>query len=362
MTKKKTLSIAVLLCCLIAAGCARRVPPVQQLSVEPDTVTKIETTGDLVAANDNQVYIVNTQSEQSEQVFRTDEPISSLQQNAKHMIITVYDPEDDDVFKGFYHKAKDKPFFEKIATAKFDPAWSYLYNDMLLLASANQITFPDGAYFQVGLYDLVSKKWLKQWNVRGQATDLKGVGGKAYLVGTDYKAPWAGVYSIDMKTGESLKVFEDPHPLDRVMDDEENGMFVGASARNRNEYNNRIYKFDPKLNAYSLFDRFFSNTKLFMYDIHLQGVKALITRYGTSEKAQQITKPFSIMNVKTKKQVHIAWDYRPIVAVTTDSGFAALGTGGEIALIDPNTASIVKDFAIQGLDDGKYMTVKRRDH
>jgi hypothetical protein len=108
----------------------------------------IDEIGDLLVSDDFQVYSVNSETKHNQRILQTEQPISSISYTSDHMVITVFDANDPKAFKGFYLRDKQSDRFIQYPTPQMSPQLSYMYGDVLFLASAEKIPQKDGDYFQ----------------------------------------------------------------------------------------------------------------------------------------------------------------------------------------------------------------------
>jgi hypothetical protein len=304
--------------------------------------------------------------------FHSDIPISGMKQNNSHLIVTVFNPDNHGDVQGFYDftaqpgsaspLASQAP--KKVDTPTMQPLYTYLYHDLLLLASADLVEHPDGGYSKLGIYNLLSGIWVKQWESPGPVRDIKGNGKDAYYVTGNSKTVPSNVYKVDMNTGGTSALIQKPrwYPLDRVLADTNGDVYFAITQRERNEWSNKIYRYNPAQAPYELFDGFLSNTRANSNDIHILNGKMFISRLDVSGANTEISQPLAILDTKTKKQVYLEWDHRPVRIDVLGNKFAAFAEDGTIGIVDPaHPEQEITDIAIEEIEEGKFMATKHRD-
>jgi hypothetical protein len=243
------------------------------------------------------------------------------------------------------------------------PLYTYLYHDLLLIASADQVEHPDGVYSKLGIYNLLSGTWVKQWEAPGVVQDVKGNGKDAYYVTGNNKSVPSNVYKVDINTGALTSLIQKPrwYPLDRVIADVTGDVYFAITQRERSEWSNKIYRYNPAQVPYELFDGFLSNTRSYSNDIRILNGKMFISRLDVSG-ATDIQQPLAVLDTKSKKQVYIEWDHRPVQIDVLGNKFAAFAEDGTLGLVDPaHPEQEVTDIAIEEIEEGKFIAAKHRD-
>jgi hypothetical protein len=343
-----------------------------ELSTPPSPVSAKTLSEDIIVADSHDVYAVNSQTKEYVQAFHTDIPVSGLKQNNTHLIVTVYNHKDMNDFQGFYdftaQPGSPSPLASatprKVETPAMQPRYTYLYHDLLLLASANQVEHPDGIYTKLGIYNLLSGTWVKQWEAPGAVQDVKGNGKDAYYVTGNNKSVPSNAYKVDINTGAQTALIQKPrwYPLDRVIADVNGDVFFAITQRERSEWSNKIYRYNPAQVPYELFDGFLSNTRSNSNDIRILNGKMFISRLAVSGANADIQQPLAVLDTKSKKQVYIEWDHRPVQIDVADNRFVAFAEDGTLGIVDPaHPEKEVTDIAIEEIGEGKFMAAKHRD-
>jgi len=353
---------------LACAGCkaAAEEDPSERVKVDPDAEKMAEVSADLLVADEHQIYSVLVSEGVSRPFHRIAEPISGMCRDSRHTIVTVSGPDAKGrEFRGFYDMPAGSGHFVRTA-APFAPQWSYVRGDLLFLGSAeaDMTEHPDGKYSKAAVYQLAEHRWIRQWEIPGGIKDVKGRGDEVYVVTGNNKTVPSNVYKADIRTGEEAPLIQKPrwYPLDRVMPDPDGQLYLAITQRDRSEWSNKIYRYNPAQVPYELFDGFLSNTRPNSYDLTASQGKIFIARYDVTGENAEIEQPLAVLDVKTRRQVYAAWDHRPVQIGVLDGRFVALGEDGAVALVDPNKPGTVeRSFQVEGLEDAKWMAVKGKD-
>ncbi|TDF95915.1 hypothetical protein [Paenibacillus piri] len=363
--KKRFLWIPLLL--LIAAGAvygimtvkpAKRVTP-----IDPEATQAIDETGDLLLADDFQLYSANSKSRFCKKILQTVQPISGISYTSEHTVITVYNPEDSKAFKGFYMRDKQSDSFVQTPTPQLTPRFSYLFGDVLFLTSADKTAQKGGEFTKVALYDLKEHKWLKEWFVPGGVESVKGSGKYVYFVTSNNAETSSNLYKADVLSGEWGKQIQEArrYPLDQVALDTNGDIYMMISQRTKNEWSNKIYRFNPGQNPYELTKNFVSNTRPYSYSMTALQGKMLILLHDVTNTNMELEKPLSLLNLKSRKQIHLAWDHRPVDADAFADEYVVLAEDGTLGFVGLNATADepLREVKLDGLAAGKRIVVKK---
>jgi hypothetical protein len=238
-----------------------------------------------------------------------------------------------------------------------------LFGDVLFLVSAEKTAQKGGDFTKVALYDVLDHKWMKEWLVPGSIESVKGNGKYVYFVTSNNTETSSNLYKADVLTGEWGKQIQEGrrYPLDQVALDSNGDIYMMISQRSKNEWSNKIYKYNPGQNPYELTKNFVSNTKPYSYSmVGLQG-KMLIIRYDVTNTNVELEKPLGLLNLKTHKQIHLSWDHRPVDADVFADEFVVLAEDGALAFVGLEAAADqpLRELVIPELTSGKRIIVKK---
>ncbi len=331
-------------------------------TIDAEATLAIDEIGDLLVTDDHQVFTVNSKTQHSKLILQTSQPISSVNYTTDHTVITVYNPEDPKAFKGFYIRDKQSDKFAQYATPQLSPKHSYVYGDLMFVSSAEK-TSPKGSDMtKVGIYQLKDHKWVKEWLVPGGVEDVKGVGKDVFFVTSNSSDTSSNVYKADLQSGDWGKMIQEArrYPLDQVSIDSNGDVYMMISQRNKTEWSNKIFKFNPQQVPYELTSNFISNTRPYSFSMAALQGKMLIDRYDVTNNALDIEKPLALLDLKSQKQVQLAWDHRPVGITPLGDQFAVLAEDGAIALVGMDAADKPqREFKIEELTAGKEICGKR---
>ncbi|MFD0678206.1 MULTISPECIES: hypothetical protein [unclassified Paenibacillus] len=333
------------------------------MPIDPESTQAIDQTGDMLLADEFQVYSINSKTQFSKRILQTGQPISSISYTSGHTVITVYDANDPKAFKGFYLRNKQSDSFLQYPTPQLSPRFSYIYGDVLFLVSADKTAQKNGDFTKVALYDMLEHKWLKEWFVPGSIESVKGSGQFVYFVTSNNTETSSNLYKADVLSGEWGKQIQEArrYPLDQVSLDSNGDVYMMISERSKNEWSNKIYKFNPTQTPYELTKNFVSNTKPYSYSmVGLQG-KMLILRHDMSNVNIELEKPLGLLDLKTRKQIHLGWGHRPVDADVFSNEFVVLAEDGALAFVGLGAAadSPLRELIIPELTSGKRIAVKK---
>lgn len=363
---KGLLTIALMAAALgVLAGCnsdrSVTAPP-QTTPIDAERARSIDQIGDLLVANDFQVFSINSKTQHAKAILQTTQPISSISYTSEHTVITVFDPNDPKGFRGFYLRDRDTGSFTQVPTPQMAPKFSYVNGDLMFLAAADKTVQKDGDYTRVGIYQLKEHKWVKDWLVPGGVEDFGGLGKDVWYVTSNSAGASSNLYKTDLTTGEGGKLIQDArrYPLDQVEVDSGGDVFVMISQRNKSEWSNKIYRWNPQQTPYELTTNFVSNTRPFSYSIKALSGKLLISRSDMTGSNPELEKPLSLLDLKTRKQVHLTWEHRPVALDHTADEFIALAEDGMLAFIRPDAVEKPdRELEIPELQAGKWIAVKK---
>ncbi|MCZ8514361.1 hypothetical protein O9H85_18415 [Paenibacillus filicis] len=203
---------------------------------------------------------------------------------------------------------------------------------------------------------------MKDWLVPGGIEDYVGQGKDVWYVTSNTAVASSNLYKTDLTTGEGGKLIQDArrYPLDQVEADTGGSMFVMISQRNKTEWSNKIFRWNPQQTPYELTANFVSNTLPFSYSIKALNGKLLIARNDLSGGHSELDKPLSLLDLKTHQQVHLTWEHRPIALDHTADEFVALAEDGMLAFIRPEASEKPdRELEVPGLQSGKWIAVKK---
>ncbi|WP_248925039.1 hypothetical protein [Paenibacillus hamazuiensis] len=362
MKRKPAVYTLLLLTCMLASGCWYGTKP-QEIKQTIGTEVKqaVDEAGDLVVASDDTVYSVDSKTQQMKPILRTAQPISHMGYTNDHLLVTVYNPKDAQAFKGFYLRDKDSNSFSQIATPQMSPKFCYIYGDLAFFVSADKTPQKGGDYTKVGIYQLASHKWVKEWLVPGGIEDMEGRGKDVYFVTDNDHDTSSNLYKADLTTGDWGKMIQEArrYPLDEVAVDTNGDVYMMIAQRTKSEWSNKVYRFNPQQTPYDLFSNFISNTKPFSYSMAAMNGKGLILRNDLTA-TNDIEKPIALLDLSTRKQVFLEWDHRPVSVDRTADEFAILADDGAIEFVKPDLAEPgAREVRIEGLASGKFICVKK---
>ncbi|OXM84077.1 hypothetical protein [Paenibacillus rigui] len=355
---------------LIAAVCIsigmlfwfQRTEPPRITPVDEEVTKAIDETGDLLAADEFQVFSVNSKTESGKPILQTTEPISGINYTAEHTVITVFNSNDPKAFRGFYVRDKQSGSFLQYATPQMSPKCSYVSGDLMFLTAAEKTVQKGSEMTKVGIYQLKEHKWVKEWLVPGGVEDVMGQGKDVYFVTSNNTDTSSNLYKADLLTGEWGKMIQEArrYPLDQVALDTSGDIYIGTTQRVKSEWSNKIYRFNPQQVPYELTSNFVSNTRPFFFTMTALNGKMLVLRFDTSNKVVDMEKPLALLDLKSRKQMHLAWQHRPVDAVAVDGGFHVLGEDGMLAFVAPDVAEKpTREFQIPELTAGKWIAAKK---
>ncbi|TBL73357.1 hypothetical protein [Paenibacillus thalictri] len=357
--KKAALSLLLLAVC---AGC--RYPwsqPERQTPVDSEVKQALDETGDLIVSSRDNVYSVNSQTQQSKLILHTQQPISGVEYTAERLAVAVYDPNDSQAFKGLYVRGKAGDAFTQIATPQMQPKLCYSYGDYIWVAAADKTDQKGAEYTKVGIFQLSVRKWVKEWLVPGGIEDAEGSGKNVYFVTSNNKDTSSNLYKADVTTGDWGKLIQEArrYPLDEVALDSNGEIYMMISQRAKTEWSNKVYHYNPAQSKYELFDNFVSNTKPYSYHMDALLGKALIIRNDVTETSE-IEKPIALLDLASRKQMFIPWDHRPVAATHSQDEFVVLADDGTVAFIKPVPGEQpLREFHIEGMESGVNISMKR---
>ncbi|PUA40153.1 hypothetical protein C8Z91_06560 [Paenibacillus elgii] len=363
MSRRVRICLTVLLtaacagCSIFGSDAKPRTTP-----VDAEASKALDETGDLLVAGDNRVFSVNSKTNEAREVLQTEQPVSSLSYTGEHMAITVFQPSDPKASRGFYLRDSRSDSFTMYPTPGFSPKLSYIYGDLMFLASADKTAQKDGDYAKVGIYQLKEHKWVKEWMLPGGIEDITGRGKDLWLVTSNNATTSSNLYKVDLETGEWGKLIAEArrYPLDQVEADSGGDIYMMISQRNKTEWSNKIYRWDPQEQPYELAHHFVSNTRPYSYAMQVLNGKMLIARFDATGAHPDIEKPLSVLDLKTRKQTHLAWDHRPVALDKSGDEFVALGEDGAVAFVKPGEADKPdREMQVPGLRAAKCLAVKR---
>ncbi|TVY08311.1 hypothetical protein FPZ49_19820 [Paenibacillus cremeus] len=351
--------MALLLLLGLGAGCSwtHKATP-----VDPEATQSIDVTGDLLVASDYQVFSIGSKSKHAKEVLQTVQPISSISYTTDHAVITVFNPSDPKAFRGFYLRDRNGDSYVQYATPQMAPKFSYVQGDLMFLASAEKTMQKDGEYSKAGIYQLKEHKWVKEWQVPGGIEDVIGSGKDVYFVTSNNTSTSSNIYKVDLLTGEWGPMIQAArrYPLDQTALDTNGDLYLMISQRNKSEWSNKIYRWNPQQVPYELANNFVSNTRPFSYTMKALQGKLLIARYDRSGNNPDLDKPLSLLDLKSRKQVHLAWEHQPVALDRTADEFVALGEDGALAFLTPNaTEKPERELIIPELASGRWISVKK---
>lgn len=357
--------VAAILLLFLYSGC-RAVPSaptgVVTTPIDAEAAKAIDEQGDLIVSGDFQVFSVDSKTNQVREILQTGQPISSVSYTKEHTVVTVFDPNNPDTFRGFYLHNKNADKFEQYATPSMSPKFSHVNGDLLFLASADTSQQQDGDYSKVGIYQLKERKWVKEWTVPGGIEDVTGIGNNVWFVTANNASTSSNVYKLDLATGEWSKLIQEPrrYPLDQVEVDSNGEMFMMISQRHKTEWSNKIFRFNPQQIPYELTSNFVSNTRPFSYTMKALKGKMLIALHDVTGSNPELDKPLSLLDLKSRKQVHLVWEHQPIALGRTADQFVALAEDGALAFISPDAVNKPdRTIEIPELQAGRWVSVKK---
>ncbi|UQZ82738.1 hypothetical protein SK3146_01897 [Paenibacillus konkukensis] len=336
----------------------------QALPIDEEVTKAIDETGDLLVADPYQVFSVNSRTQRSKQILQTSQPISGISYTGDHTVVTVYNPDDPKAFKGLYVREKQGDRFLQLATPKMAPKYHYVFGDLMFVSSADKTPQKGGDMTRVGIYQLKQHKWIKDWLVPGGVEDVKGAGKDVYFVTSNNAETSSNVYKADIQSGEWGKLIQEPrrYPLDRVSVDSNGDIYMMISQRHKSEWSNKIYKFNTAESPYELMNNFVSNTKPYSFTMSAMQGKMLIDRFDAADGSVELEKPLALLDLKSRKQLHLTWDHRPvdIAPIPADNRFAVLGEDGAIAFVglDPSEKP-EGEFQLDNVTDAREICPKR---
>ncbi|WP_028547806.1 hypothetical protein [Paenibacillus sp. UNC451MF] len=331
-------------------------------AIDAEATLAIDELGDLLVTDDTQVFTVNSKTQHSKLILQTSQPISSVNYTSEHTVVTVYNPEDTKAFKGFYIRDKQSDKFAQYATPQLSPKFSYVYGDLMFVSSAEKTAQKGVDMTKVGIYQLKDHKWVKEWLVPGGVEDVKGVGKDVFFVTSNNAETSSNVYKADLQSGDWGKLIQEArrYPLDQVSIDSNGDVYMMISQRNKTEWSNKIFKFDPQQVPYELTSNFVSNTRPYSYTMSALQGKMLIDRYDVTNNALDIEKPLALLDLKSHKQMQLAWDHRPVDITPLGDQFAVLSEDGTIALVGIDASDKpLREFKIEEITAGKEICGKR---
>ncbi|NOU97883.1 hypothetical protein GC093_32350 [Paenibacillus sp. LMG 31456] len=331
--------------------------------IDPQATQAIDETGNMLLADEFQLFSVNSKTKLSKRILHTEQSISSICYTSEHTVVTVYNANDPKAFKGFYLRDKQADSFIQYPTPQLSPKFSYLFGDVLFLVSADKTAQKSGDFTKVALYDVLEHKWLKEWFVPGSVESVKGSGRSVYFVTSNNIETSSNLYKADVLSGEWDKQIQEGrrYPLDQVALDTNGDIYMMISERSKNEWSNKIYKYNPKQTPYELTKNFVSNTKPYSYSmVGLQG-KMLIVRYDLSNINVELDRPLGLLDLKTRKQIHLAWEHRPVDADVLSNEFVVLAEDGTLAFVGLDAAADqpLRELSIPEITTGKRIAVKK---
>ncbi|CAG7624448.1 hypothetical protein PAESOLCIP111_02622 [Paenibacillus solanacearum] len=318
--------------------------------------------GDLLVADDHRVFSVDSKAQRAQEVLHTEQPISSVCYTKDHAVVTVFEPDNPNGFRGLYVHDNNKDGYDQVATPAMAPRLSYVNGDLAFLASAEVTPQPDGDYTKVGIYQLKQRQWVKEWMMPGGVEDVRGSGNTVWIVTSNNASTSSNVSKLDLATGQWDKLIQQPrrYPLDEAEVDTNGELYLMISQRHKNEWSNKIFRFNPQQNPYELTGNFVSNTRPYSFAIRALNGKMLIARHDATGSNPELEKPLSLLDLKSRKQVHLAWDHQPVALERTESEFVALAEDGALAFIGTEaTEKPDRTVVIEGLEAGRWISVKR---
>lgn len=318
--------------------------------------------GDLLVADDYHVFSVDSKSGGSERILDTDGPISSISYSADHTVVTVYNPNDQTSFRGLYIQDKQSKSFTPYPTPQWAPGRSYAFGDLLFVASADRTVQQGNEMTKVGIFQLKEHRWVKEWLVPGGVEDVEGAGKDVYFVTSNNASTSSNIYKADLVTGEWGKLIQEArrYPLDQVSVDTNGDIYMMISQRHKSEWSNKIYKFNSQQVPYELANNFVSNTKPYSYSMEALQGKMLINRYDVSHKTVDLEKPLALLDLKSRKQVQLAWDHRPVDVAAMGDRFAVLGEDGTVAIVATDASEQPsRQFQIEELTEARTICAKK---
>ncbi len=331
-------------------------------AIDAETTQAIDETGDLLVTDNHQVFSVNSKTQQGKLILQTSQPISSINYTSDHTVITVYNPEDAKAFKGFYIRDKQSDHFAQYATPQLSPKHSYVYGDWMFVSSAETTAQKGADMTKVGIYQLKEHKWVKEWLVPGGVEDVRGSGKEVYFVTSNNTDTSSNLYKADLQSGDWGKMIQEArrYPLDQVSIDSNGEVYMMISQRKKTEWSNKIFKFNPQQVPYELTSNFVSNTRPYSFTMSALQGKMLIDRFDVTNNTPDIEKPLALLDLKSHKQMQLAWDHRPVSITTLGDQFAVLGEDGAIALVGLDATEKPKlEFKLEELTAGKEICGKR---
>lgn len=316
----------------------------------------------MLVADDHRVFSVDSNAESAQEVLQTEQPISSISYTKEHTVVTVFDRDNPNAFRGLYLRDNNKDGYERVATPSMSPKFSYVSGDLMFLASADLTSQPDGDYTKVGIYQLKQRKWVKEWTMPGGIEDVRGNGNTVWIVTSNNASTSSNVYKLDLAAGEWSKLIQEPrrYPLDEVEVDTNGELFMMISQRHKNEWSNKIFRYNPQQTPYELTGNFVSNTRPFSFTMRALNGKMLIARHDMTGNNPELEKPLSLLDLKSRKQVHLVWEHQPIALDRTAGEFVALAEDGSLAFIGTDaTEKPERTLVIPELQAGRWISVKR---
>ncbi len=186
-------------------------------------------------------------------VFTSAQPISDLGYSSDYMVVAV-SPGDDKSFKGFYLRVKQEEHFSPVPTPSIRPKFCYLSGDYLFLAGSDLIQQNGAGYTKVGIMNLSTRTWLKEWTIPGRVDDVKGRGKEVYFAASNNELTSANVYRTDMSAGDMTKLIgeERRYPVDTVAVEKTGEVYFMISQRAQSEFSNKIFVYKPQDAGYGL--------------------------------------------------------------------------------------------------------------
>lgn len=360
---KVRLAVSSMLLLTLCAGCFFNVGSREtRMPIDDEIKQAIDEIADLVVAGEHDLYSVNSKSSLFKRIFHTEQPIGHISYTQNRLLVTVLDSQDGTGFKGFYLRDKSSDSFIQIPTPRLSPNFSYVYGDFVFLTDAAKTPHKGADYTKVGIYRLSDHKWVKEWLVPGGIEDVEGRGKDVYFVASNNQDTSSNIYKTDITTGEQSQLIPNArrYPLDEVAVDSNGDIYMMISQRRKTEWSNKIYRFNPEAAPYELYNNFVSNTKPYSYSMNALMGKAFIIRHNAAGEHDDFEKPLAVLDLKTKKQVFLEWEHRPVSIDHTADEFVVLADDGTIAFIKPElNEQTPREIRVEGLESGKVICVKK---